>query len=139
MSLIFKRSRSTLAMSAKIMLRWGRLAGLQSKRPQVKTSPSQNVPELVKTSPKISQNVPMVKHVGQNVPKMLFILYFGNFRHNLGCLNETVLDKVFVFLSRFHSVISVNAVFLTILLYTIISIYSLALVICVVVIIRQSL
>ena len=26
MSLIFKRSRSTLAMSAKIMLRWGRLA-----------------------------------------------------------------------------------------------------------------
>ena len=34
--------------------------GLQSKRPQVKTSPSQNVPELVKTSPKIGQNVPMV-------------------------------------------------------------------------------
>ena len=29
-----------------------------------------------------------------------------NFRHNLGCLNETVLDKVF--LSRFHSVISVK-------------------------------
>ena len=26
MSLIFKRSRSTLVMSAKIMLRWGRLA-----------------------------------------------------------------------------------------------------------------
>ena len=30
------------------------------------TSPSQSVPELVKTSPKI----------GQNVPKMIFILYF---------------------------------------------------------------
>ena len=35
------------------------------------TSPSQNVPELVKTSPKIGQNVPMVKNVGQNVPKMI--------------------------------------------------------------------
>ena len=46
--------------------------GLQSKRPQVKTSPSQNVPILVKTSPKIGQNVPMLKHVGQNVPKMNF-------------------------------------------------------------------
>ena len=46
--------------------------GLQSKRPQVKTSPSQNVPELVKTSPKIGQNVPMVKNVGQNVPKMIY-------------------------------------------------------------------
>ena len=52
------------------------LKGLQSKRPQVKTSPSQNVPELVKTSTKIGQNVPMVKNVGQNVPKMIFILYF---------------------------------------------------------------
>ena len=50
--------------------------GLQSKRPQVKTSPSQNVPELVKASPKIGQNVPMVKNVGQNVPKMIFNLYF---------------------------------------------------------------
>ena len=50
--------------------------GLQSKRPQVKTSPSQNVPELVKTSPKIGQNVPMVKNVGQNVPKIIFIIYF---------------------------------------------------------------
>ena len=46
--------------------------GLQSKRPQVKTSPSQIVPELVKTSPKIGQNVPMVKNVGQNVPKIIF-------------------------------------------------------------------
>ena len=53
--------------------------GLQSKRPQVKTSPSQNVPELVKTSPKIGQNVPMVKIVGQNVPKMIFIIYFKYF------------------------------------------------------------
>ena len=93
--------------------------GLQSKRPQVKTSPSQNVPELVKTSPKIGQNVPMVKNVGQNVPIMIFSFYIlCNFRHNLGCLNETVLDKVF--LSRFHSVISEksikNAVFPTILL-----------------------
>ena len=35
--------------------------GLQSKRPQVKTLPSQNVPEIVKTSPKNGQNVPMVK------------------------------------------------------------------------------
>ena len=50
--------------------------GLQSKRPQVKTSPSQNVPELVKTSPKIGQNVPMVKNVGQNVPKMNFYSKF---------------------------------------------------------------
>ena len=46
--------------------------GLQSKCPQVKTSPSQNVPESVKMSPKIGQNVPMVKNVGQNVPKMNF-------------------------------------------------------------------
>ena len=46
--------------------------GLQSKRPQVKTSPSQNVPKLVKTSQKIGQNVPMVKNAGQNVPKMIF-------------------------------------------------------------------
>ena len=45
---------------------------LQSKRPQVKTPHSQNVPELVKTSPKNGQNVPMVKNVGQNVPKMIF-------------------------------------------------------------------
>ena len=68
----------------------------KSKRPLVKTSPSQNVPELVKTSPKIGQNVPMVKNVGQNVLKMNFlILYFMYFRHNLGCLNETVFDKVF--------------------------------------------
>ena len=50
--------------------------GLQSKRPQVKTSPSRNVPELVKTSPKIGQNVPMLKNVGQNVPKWFIILYF---------------------------------------------------------------
>ena len=70
--------------------------GLQSKRPQVKTPPCQNVPELVKTSPKIGQNVPMVKNVGQNVPKMIFlILCFMYFSKNLGCLNETVLDKVF--------------------------------------------
>ena len=41
-----------------------------------KTSPSQNVPELVKTSPKIGQNVPMVKNVGQNVPKMIFYSIF---------------------------------------------------------------
>ena len=72
----------------------------------VKTSPCQNVPELVKTCPKVGQNVPMVKHVGQNVPKMIFLIYFMYFRHNLGCLNETVLD--IVFLSRFHSVISVK-------------------------------
>ena len=50
--------------------------GLQSKRPQVKTSPSQNVPKLVKTSPKIGQNVPMEKIVGQNVPKMIFYSIF---------------------------------------------------------------
>ena len=81
--------------------------GLQSKRPQVKTSPSQNVPELVKTSPKIGQNVPMVKNVGQNVPKKIFlILCFMYFSKNLGCLNKTVSDKVF--LSRFHSVISIK-------------------------------
>ena len=53
-----------------------RWRGLQSKRPQVKTSPSQNVPELVKTSPKIGQNVPMIKNVGQNVPKMNFYYVF---------------------------------------------------------------
>ena len=71
------------------------------------TSPSQNVPELVKTSPKIGQNVPMVKNVGQNVPKMIFLLYIlCNFRHNMSCLNETVSDEVFE--SRFHSVISVK-------------------------------
>ena len=70
--------------------------GLQSKRPQVKTSPSQNVPELVKTSPKIGQNVPMVKNVGQNVPKMIFYSIIScNFRQNLGCLNKTVLDIKF--------------------------------------------
>ena len=50
--------------------------GLQSKRPQVKTSPSQNVPELVKTSPKIGQNVPLIQNVGQNVPKMIFYYIF---------------------------------------------------------------
>ena len=66
-------------------------------------SPEQNVPEMVKTSPKIGQNVPMVKNVGQNVPKMIFYSIFFNFRHNLGCLNGTVLNKVF--LSRLHSVI----------------------------------
>ena len=78
-------------------------SGLQSKRPQVKTSPSQNVPELVKTSPKIGQNVPMVKNVGQNVPKMIFLFYIlCNFRHNLDFFNETVLD--IEFLSRVHSV-----------------------------------
>ena len=32
--------------------------GLQSKRPQVKTSPSQNVPELIKTSPKLVKTSP---------------------------------------------------------------------------------
>ena len=53
-----------------------RFRGLQSKRPQVKTPPSQNVPELVKTSPKVGQNVPMVKIVGQNVPKMSFYTLF---------------------------------------------------------------
>ena len=52
------------------------IKGLQSKRPQVKTSPSQNVPKLVKTSPKIGQNVPIVKNVGQNVPKMNFYSIF---------------------------------------------------------------
>ena len=51
--------------------------GLQSKRPQVKTSPSQNVPELAKTSPKTGQNVPMVLNVGQNVPKMIFYSIFS--------------------------------------------------------------
>ena len=59
--------------------------GLQSKRPQVKTSPSQNVPELVKTSPKIGQNVPMVKNVGQNVPKMIF---YSIFYENLGIIRD---------------------------------------------------
>ena len=59
------------------------LIGLQSKRPQVKTSPSQNVPELVKTSPKIGQNVPMVKNVGQNVPKMIV---YSIFYENLGII-----------------------------------------------------
>ena len=82
-------------------------SGLQSKRPQVKTSPSQNVPELVKTSPKIGQNVPMVKNVGQNVPKMIFYSIFYEILGIIGdVLNETVLDKVF--LCRFHSIISVN-------------------------------
>ena len=52
------------------------VGGLQSKRPQVKTSPSQNVPVLVKTSPKIGQNVPMVKNACQNVPKMIFYSIF---------------------------------------------------------------
>ena len=38
----------------------------------------------------------MVKNVGQNVPKNEFLFYIlWIFRHNLGCLNETVLDKVF--------------------------------------------
>ena len=45
----------------------------------IKTSPSQNVPESVKTSPKIGQNVPMVKNVGQSVTKWFFILYFMKF------------------------------------------------------------
>ena len=49
---------------------------------EFKASPSQkcplvkNVPELVKTSPKIGHNVPMVKYVGQNVPKMNFYSIF---------------------------------------------------------------
>ena len=72
---------------------------------------SQNVPKskrpLVKTSPKIGQNIPMLKIVGQNVPKMIFYsIFYLEFRHNLGCLNKTGFDKVF--LSRFHSVISVK-------------------------------
>ena len=66
-----------------------------SKRPQVKTSPGQNVPELVKTSPKIGQNVPMVKNVGQNVPKNILFYILCNLRHILGCLNETVLRAVY--------------------------------------------
>ena len=57
--------------------------GLQSKRPQVKTSSSQNVPELVKTSPKIGQNVPMLKMVGQNVPIMIF---YSIFHEKLGII-----------------------------------------------------
>ena len=32
----------------------------------------ENVLELVKTSPKIGQKVPMVKNVNQNVPKLFF-------------------------------------------------------------------
>ena len=36
---------------------------------------SKHVPELVKTSRKKGQNVPVVKNVGQNVPKMIFFLY----------------------------------------------------------------
>ena len=49
---------------------------LQSKRPQVKTSPSQNVPELVKTSPKIGQNVPMVKKCWSKRPQNDFYYIF---------------------------------------------------------------
>ena len=65
-------SNSSLALSGNWKIVQCVVKGLQSKRPQVKTSPSQNVPKLVKTSPKIGQNVPMVKNVGQNVPKMIF-------------------------------------------------------------------
>ena len=49
--------------------------GLQSKRPQVKTSPSQNVPKSVKTSPKIGQNIPMVKKCWSKRPQNEFIFY----------------------------------------------------------------
>ena len=45
---------------------------------------------------KIGQKVPMVKKVGQNVPKLILILYFMKFRHNLGYLNEIVLECVFI-------------------------------------------
>ena len=35
--------------------------------------------QLVKTSPKIGQNVPMVERDVQNVPKMIFIIYLKKF------------------------------------------------------------
>ena len=89
-------------------------AGLQSKRPQVKTSPSQNVPKNWSKRPH------GIKCWSKR-PQNNFLLYIlCIFRHVLGCLNETVLDKVF--LSRFHSVISVKKLFSnnpSILLYTI--------------------
>ena len=62
---------------------------IQSKRPLVKTSPNWS-----KRPPKTGKNVRMVKNVGQNVPKMIFILC--NFRHNLDCFNESVLDIMLV-------------------------------------------
>ena len=42
----------------------------KSKRPLVKTSPNWS------KRPQIGQNVPMVKNVGQNVPKMIFYYIF---------------------------------------------------------------
>ena len=79
----------------------------------VKMSPSQNVPEMVKTSPNWSKRPqklvkrPQGKKCWSKRPQNDFLFYIlCNFSHNLGCLDETVLDKVF--LSRFHSVISVK-------------------------------
>ena len=73
----------------------------KSKRPLVKTSPnwSKRPQKLVKTSP-------WSKMLVKTSPKLFLLYILCNFRHDLGCLNETVLDKVF--LSRFYSVISVK-------------------------------
>ena len=67
----------------------------------VKTSPSQNVPKSKR--PRIGQNVPKNWSKRPNGikcwskrPQNCFLLYIlCNFRHDLGCSNETVLDKVF--------------------------------------------
>ena len=51
--------------------------GLQSKRPQVKTPPSQNVTELVKTSPKNWSKRPHGKKCWSKRPQNdFFILFF---------------------------------------------------------------
>ena len=73
---------------------------------------SQNVPKSKR--PRIGQNVPKNwskrphgKKCWSKCPQNDFLFYIlCIFWHNLGCLNETILDKVF--LSRFHSVISVE-------------------------------
>ena len=79
---------------------------LYGERITVKTSTSQNVPELVNVPKNRSKRPHGKKTLVKTSPNDFLFYISWNFRHNLGCLNETVLDKVF--LSRFHSVISVK-------------------------------
>ena len=65
--------------------------GLQSKRPQVKTSPSQNVPELVKTSPKLVKMSPWYKMLA----KIFYYIFYVIFGIICDVWKKTVLDKAF--------------------------------------------
>ena len=85
--------------------------GCQSKSHRwitVKTSPYWSKrPQIGQNDPKNWSKRPRSEKYWSKRPKNDFLFYIlCNFWHNLGCLNETVLDKVF--LSRFHSIISVE-------------------------------